>query len=991
VVDSFGFKSLAAYDPRYGHKTSTVDTNGNVVSYTYDVFGRQSSVTGPYEQGEGRATIEFAYHPEAAVPWALSRHNDKFRSATDTIDVVRFIDGLKRDLQLKTDAAVATSPGAAPADLRIVSGRANFDLVGRIAERYYATTEPLGDPGLFQTGYDSVTPTRTAYDVLDRTTRITVPDGAFGTYRYGFGPDRSGTTRFETLETDANGKEVRIYRNVRQEVAAVKELNTLSGGPLQPIWTTYLHDPLHQLVAVIDDQGNRTSVVYDNLGRRLSIDAPDAGKTEYVYDRASNLTAKITSNLKIAGQQIAYDYDFNRLLAIRYPAFAQNNVTYTYGAPGASNNRAGRIVTVTDESGREERSYGKLGEVTQETKTVATDTGGAPSSYVTQYLYDTFGRLQRLVYPDGEALTYLYDSGGRPRQVSGDKAGYHYEYVRSLQYDKFEQRAYLELGNGTRTTYAYRPDTRRLQQIRSTQSNGTLFQNLAYTYDAVGNVLGLDNVVAVPPASQYGGPTSQRFSYDDLYQLTSAEGFYEFAPNKTNRYALSLTYDALRNVRSKSQSHQIVEPSNTAVTQLKTTYAFGYAYDGPRPHAATHVGERTYTFDANGNQSGWTNDRNGTRRVIVWDEENRIQNVFDNGHEESYKYDYQGTRVIKRGPQGETAYVNQWFTIRNRTIGTKHVFVGPTRIASKLMKPPGVDSPNQTPLEKDRYFYHPDHVGSTGFVTDADGRLFEHLEYFPFGETWVEESSNTQRTPYLFTGKELDEETGLYAFGARYYDARLSQWTTNDPALDEYLTEEPAREGTDRDAAQIGPGAYFRLARLRGVYAPANLGLYGYAWQNPIVVHDPDGRKIVFAPGSSQKFKDEYARARKYLSKTKDFAILKRMEDSKETITLREGTKLTDTAYNPHSKELVWNPYSALITPGGGKQSPALGLLHELDHAEKHLKDPSKFNAIPYEQEELRVIKGSETRAARTLKEGTRTTPNSDKYHLYTVEHSDMR
>jgi RHS repeat-associated protein len=215
--------------------------------------------------------------------------------------------------------------------------------------------------------------------------------------------------------------------------------------------------------------------------------------------------------------------------------------------------------------------------------------------------------------------------------------------------------------------------------------------------------------------------------------------------------------------------------------------------------------------------------------------------------------------VIKRGPQGETAYVNQWFSIRNRAIGTKHVFVGDTRIASKLMKPPGTDA--APPVEKDRYFYHPDHVGSTGFVTDADGKLFEHLEYFPFGETWVEESSNTQRTPYLFTSKVLDEETGLYEFGARYYDPRVSQWTTNDPALDEHLGVEPTREGADLDGGQIRPGGYFRLSsRLQGVYAPANLGLYNYGWQNPVVINDPDGRDIKLDPNSSPKFKAEYDR-----------------------------------------------------------------------------------------------------------------------------------
>jgi RHS repeat-associated protein len=50
------------------------------------------------------------------------------------------------------------------------------------------------------------------------------------------------------------------------------------------------------------------------------------------------------------------------------------------------------------------------------------------------------------------------------------------------------------------------------------------------------------------------------------------------------------------------------------------------------------------------------------------------------------------------------------------------------------------------------------------------------LEYFAFGETFVEEHSNTWRTPYLFNGKELDDETGLYYYGARYYDPVTSVW-----------------------------------------------------------------------------------------------------------------------------------------------------------------------------------------------------------------------
>ena len=83
------------------------------------------------------------------------------------------------------------------------------------------------------------------------------------------------------------------------------------------------------------------------------------------------------------------------------------------------------------------------------------------------------------------------------------------------------------------------------------------------------------------------------------------------------------------------------------------------------------------------------------------------------------------------------------------------------------------------------YYYHPDHLGSSSYITDANGEVSQHVEYFAFGETFLEEHSNTDRTPYLYNGKELDEETGLYYYGARYYDAMTSVWQSVDPLAEE--------------------------------------------------------------------------------------------------------------------------------------------------------------------------------------------------------------
>ena len=814
VTNSFGLTSTSTYDSRFGRVASTVDVNDNLITYVYDEFGRTVSVTGPYDT-PAAPTIRFEYHPEAAIPWALTRHRDSFRSATDTVDTVQFIDGLGRPLQTKKDSTIHTGPSSAAQDVMSVTGRIVFDHIGRTIEARYPTTEPLGTPGVFRSAADSVAPTRTAYDILDRVTSVTLPDTTTTTTTYGFGPDRSGTTQLLMTVTDANGNVKRTYTNTRGLTTSVQERHN---G--QPIWTSYAYDALNQILTIKDDHNNTTTAVYDNFGRRTSTQTPDSGRTDLIYDLAGNITAKVTANLRAAGQQINYRYDFGRLINVTYPGFTGNNITYTYGAAGASENRAGRITRVVDESGTQDRFFGKLGETVREIRLVATDTGPA-ETYTTQYTYDTFGRMQSMVYPDGEVLTYSYDSGGMMRAASGVKEGRTYAYVNRLEYDKFGERAFMAAGNGTQTSFAFDPLDRLLTRIQAGNATG-LFQNLQYTYDDVGNVLTLANQVPVPPASQDGGPFTQTYEYDDLYRLIGATGSYEYEPGKLDRYTFAQTYDSIHNVVSKQQHHEVVQPPGTPIVQQKTTFDSDYQYAGSGPHAASHIGDLSFTYDANGNQTGWTDDTSGQRRTITWDEENRIQSLFDNGHEKAYKYNADGERVIKRGPQGETAYVNAYFSVRNRQIGTKHIFAGSTRVASKLMK--------RNAEEKDRYFFHPDQVGSNSFITDSDGKIYRHTEFFPSGESWIDEASNKQRTPYLYAGKEFDEETGLYYYGARYYDPRTSAWQSTDPAIGDFLPD------SDSPGQQL-PGR-------GGFYNPRNLNLYGYAHQNPVGSADPDGQRM---------------------------------------------------------------------------------------------------------------------------------------------------
>ena len=79
------------------------------------------------------------------------------------------------------------------------------------------------------------------------------------------------------------------------------------------------------------------------------------------------------------------------------------------------------------------------------------------------------------------------------------------------------------------------------------------------------------------------------------------------------------------------------------------------------------------------------------------------------------------------------------------------------------------------------YFYHPDHLGSSSYITDREGRITQHTEYIAFGEVLFEEHSTSTTMPYLFNGKELDQETNLTYFGARYLDMKTSLWLNTDP------------------------------------------------------------------------------------------------------------------------------------------------------------------------------------------------------------------
>jgi RHS repeat-associated protein len=275
-------------------------------------------------------------------------------------------------------------------------------------------------------------------------------------------------------------------------------------------------------------------------------------------------------------------------------------------------------------------------------------------------------------------------------------------------------------------------------------------------------------------------------------------------------------------------------------------------------------------------------------KELSWNEENRLTAVVEGGgrHVTSFLYDAAGQRVVKQGRGGDSITIGQFFNLKGKIAATKHVFVGETRLASKLLPPPGwdqglvpatttssagtttgttpplpgcdpsSDSPNKCPLpgappvaygvdtttvRPETYYYHADHLGSTSWVTDQNGKVHEHVEYYPYGEAWWEpkydrDGAGVKGQQFLFTSKELDEETGLYYFGARYFDPKRARWESVDPVISVPIGN------LDHSSGRLYEGGGERSEADWVVAWPAMLSRYSYVLNNPSKYVDPDGR-----------------------------------------------------------------------------------------------------------------------------------------------------
>lgn len=414
----------------------------------------------------------------------------------------------------------------------------------------------------------------------------------------------------------------------------------------------------------------------------------------------------------------------------------------------------GRLTTMTDASGSTRYDYD---DSLARTTRMTKNIDGVNYTITTRV--DGLGRAASITYPDGETVTNSYDSGGNLRKVGN--------YLTLSGFTAIGQPGQEAFGNGVSTYYGYNTQTKRLSTLQV--YNGSQFiQLLNHTYDLRGNVTSISASNWNSTTGSWDSARSQTFQYDALDRLKQAQS--------TAYGTLGYAYDKIGNLAAKEGVTFTPAPARP--------HAVGVSSDG-----------QSYTYDANGNMLS-----DGTR-TITWDYDNRPASITVGGATTSFVYDGMGNRVKKIGPAGAIVYIDKLYEVSGG-VGAKYIYANGKRIALK--------TPTQT------YYYHGNHLGSTSLVTDAARNVVEEIFYKPFGDSFTDSGSISLNHKY--TGQELDAETGLYFYNARYYNPAIGRFISADT-----IVPDPA-----------DPQAFNR---------------YSYVLNNPLKYIDPTGHDFVITGG----------------------------------------------------------------------------------------------------------------------------------------------
>ncbi|MBI5756419.1 MAG: Ig-like domain-containing protein, partial [Nitrospirae bacterium] len=799
-----------------GPKMTEVDPYGNRIIQTYDLMGREIRITEPVPFGRN-ITYEYdGINTTASIDQKNNRTEfryDDLNRLTQVVDPygniteTTYLDNLNQRI-LTDKKGVPEKYQYDPLmrlrqSFRSLSSNNSFDIIAetnlfRGDNALVATTDAVGNVTRYEYdaagrlveeihGYGTADQAATLYthDKVDRIKTVKDARGHGGAFDMSYEYD---DTNSKVISVDADGNTTVVTYDGERNMISKKEPN---GGiwsyaydetgelltvtdPLNGL-TTYAYDVNRNMVEQVDAGGGRTTFAYDSLYRLIDVyqegDGGSTMHTRYGYDETGNLSLSEDNK----GQRIDLGYDhLNRLVSKSYSNHADPIFPYPlsidYGYD-ANNN----LLTV-----RETKRFGPGDDRVEAMVSVYDNLNrllsrNNPDGKVISYAYYDNGNRRSLTDPEGVMTSYSYDPLNRLRTVINNDGQTAYTFyqdglLNTIAYPN-QTGAEIEYGRSSRATRI--KYTRRLPGpdglTGTTDDISVQTSSREYGYDANGNILA-ENLYGANPA---GSPETTRYSYDDVDRMTRVQ--------YPSGASIDYTYDAVGNRISENGVDPLdgVSPIQRSYTynafnQLVTVadvinpgknIAFEYDLNGNLTRRTTAGISIDYTYDIRDQLARVADSSTGTLSVYDYDYNRMRVKKMAGGSETRYLYDGSSLIMEYEGALGNAALVRYNYGMGIRGDGLLSL--------NDLMA--GSSNPMQI------QYYASDILGSVTNTTDGNGDLHASYRYDAWGN--IISSTGASVNSKTFTGHYLDRETGLYYFGARYYDPTLGRFISQDPLM----------------------------------------------------------------------------------------------------------------------------------------------------------------------------------------------------------------
>jgi insecticidal toxin complex protein TccC len=582
-------------------------------------------------------------------------------------------------------------------------------------------------------------------------------------------------------------------------IRQVAYLRKVAASPVETLITRQRYDAAGRLLEQSDPRlfgvVPNLITVYRLSGEPLKVDSVDAGwRLSLVGPAGENL-----QRWDQRGSHWRTTYD-RQMRPLAVEENGQPNVeTFSYADDSADPalNLRGQLIKQLDRSGTLSfDSYSLLGQPLRETRSLLE---GKP--YISSRTFSPLGTVLSQTDAGDHQQQSRYDIAGQLKQVELRLKGSPnwQPALKDAQYNAAGQIIEQRAGNDVLSTWTYDSVDGRLWTQSAQKNAEPALQDLEYFYDRVGNITRLEDHTFKPTFFANQLIDGHRdFTYDSLYQLTSASGYDDAPPsdvpgrplpgdpNNRLNYQQDYEYDhggnliRLRHVRAGA-SHtreMFIDPASNRGVRWKE--------GDPEP-------DFPELFDRHGNlqdlQPG---------KALQWNALDQLASVTqvkrDDGpdDEEFYRYS-QGVRVYKRHETHtpslthfqEVIYL-PGLEIRTRDNGEElHVITLPSGHGSVRCLHWVSGKPANIAADQLRYSLD-DHLGSCALELDQQAQVISQEGYYPFGATAWYARSNEVDVDYKtirYSGKEMDD-SGLYYYGARYYAPWLQRWVSADPAGD---------------------------------------------------------------------------------------------------------------------------------------------------------------------------------------------------------------